>query len=279
MSTDVELILHPDLFLPVWSVHPTILYDPLLFRAEGAEQAGGVCGGGQRRHPGVLGTKRPSENMTFRFMFHEDKHAKHALSLKRSADNDIMSNNDGKGPYNFDNIKDGIEDANHNGRIDGDNGDGIYSDNEYWGEMSPNLIDSDGDSFTDSQEKQWRYNPLSTDTDNDGINDNVEDIDSNGHRNGDETSVIKADTDGDGLDDLIELVGWTVSIIREATGELEENRKVTSDPNKIHSDNDQVSDLDEYKNATDPKNDDSDGDGKNDFEELKYNFIGHRLSP
>ena len=125
MSTDVELILHPDLFLPVWSVHPTILYDPLLFRAEGAEQAGGVCGGGQRRHPGVLGKRSPSENMNPKIMFHEEKHVKHAVPLITSANTSNISNNDGKRPNKFDNIKDGIEDANHNGRIDGDNGDGI----------------------------------------------------------------------------------------------------------------------------------------------------------
>ncbi|RLF65747.1 MAG: hypothetical protein DRN57_08445, partial [Thermoplasmata archaeon] len=44
-----------------------------------------------------------------------------------------------------DNLCDGVEDANQNGRIDGDNGDGIYGESETWTETSPNLQDSDGD--------------------------------------------------------------------------------------------------------------------------------------
>ncbi|MBN1539486.1 MAG: hypothetical protein JW939_05020, partial [Candidatus Thermoplasmatota archaeon] len=142
----------------VWSVHPTILYSPLLFRAEGAEQAGGVCGEGQRRHPGgILGTRRPSENMNLKIMFHEVKHAKHAVPFKTSANTSNISNNNDKRPNNPDDIKDGIEDVNHNGRIEGDNGDGIYqSDSERWKETNPNNIDTDGDTISDTKEKEYK---------------------------------------------------------------------------------------------------------------------------
>jgi len=276
LITGIELNLHPYFYLPVWSVHPTILYDPVMFRREGAEQAGGVCGGGQRRHPGVLGTRRPSENMTFRFMFHEDKHAKHALSLKRSWDNDIMSNNDRKWPKKFDNIKDGIEDVNHNGRIDGDNGDGLWGESETWTELNPKSIDTDGDNFSDYNEKQWGYNPLSRDTDGDGLNDNVEDSTNFGIKDSSETSAIKSDTDGDGLTDKMELDGWTVIIIYEATFEIKEEREVYSNPLIADYDEDGINDGGEFENGTDPFNDDTDNDGKKDKEEIdnKYSPTG-----
>jgi len=254
-------------------VHPTILYDPLLFRAEGAEQAGRVCGGGQRRHPGVLGTRRPSENMTFRFMFHEDKHAKHALPLKRSADNDIMSNNDINTDKNNDNIKDGIEDANQNGRIDGDNGDGKWGESETWTELNPNDIDTDGDTFNDNNEKEWGYNPLSTDTDGDGLNDNEEDLSNYGiWDSSTETSVTNSDTDRDGLSDKMEQDGWKVIIIYEATLEIKTERNVESNPLIADYDGDGINDCGEFENGTDPNDDDTDDDGLNDKEEIDYDY-------
>ena len=125
--------------------------------------------------------------MIFRSMFHEGKHAQHAVPFKRPASNSNISNNDILSHIRHDNIKDGIEDANQNGRIDGDNGDGYYAGTETWGETDPNEIDSDGDTFSDYNEKQWGYNPLLDDTDGDGINDNVEDANSNGNLDANET--------------------------------------------------------------------------------------------
>jgi len=290
LSTDVELMLHPNPYLPIWVSHPTIIgsFDPFLFRRKGAEQAGGVCGGGQRRHPGVsLGTRRPSENITFRFMFHEDKHAKHALSGRSSdndENNDILNNDNICHNNNLlinstnndttvdDNIKDGIEDVNQNGRIDGDNGDGYYADTEGWKELDPNKLDSDGDTLTDNNEKTWGYDPLSRDTDGDGLNDNIEDQNSDGQLNDGETDPRYGDTDNDGLSDSQEIRGWTVVIVYESTSEIKEKKTVTSNPRLKDTDSDNINDYDEFVNATDPTESDSDGDGRPDFEELHGDF-------
>lgn len=115
-------------------------------------------------------------------------------------------------------------------------------------------------------------NPLSIDTDKDGLSDDTEDEDKDGIHDSGETDPLKEDTDGDGLTDIMEIEGWTVSIIFEATKEQKENRQVTSNPNKKDTDNDDVQDFDEYKNLTDPDNSDSDGDGKTDYEELYNDF-------
>lgn len=119
-----------------------------------------------------------------------------------------------------DNIKDGTEDANHNGRIDGDNGDGKYQKSEIWIETDPYNDDTDGDGFLDKWEKEKDYNPLSIDTDRDGITDDDEDQNGNGYRDGSETSATKEDTDDDGLPDLLEKEGWKVLIVEENTKKI-----------------------------------------------------------
>ena len=221
-------------------------------RRFGAEQVEWAGGFGQRRRPGA-GVLDPSWNMNHKVMFHEGQHAKHAQPSD-------------------DNIKDGTEDANHNGKIDGDNGDGLYSKSEIWTETSPNLIDSDGDSFNDGDEYDWNYDPLSNDTDGDGLLDNEEDTSNYGTKDSTETSVIKSDTDGDGLSDKMELDGWKVIIILEATLEIEEERDVTSDPLDPDSENDGINDCGEFENGTDPNDDDTDGDGKTDKEEIEFDY-------
>ena len=268
MTTEIELYLHPGFFLPVRVSHPTILYDPLLFHKNRAEQVGRAEGWrpAQARRVGV---HNPSENMNLKIMFYEDKHAKHALPKKRSADNDIMSNNDINTDKNIDNIKDGIEDVNHNGRIDGDNGDDINSVHETWYETNPNNRDSDGDGFDDGWEIEKGYNPKSIDTDQDNIPDNEEDINENGFRDGEETDAKLKDTDGDGLNDHLEKLGWTIIIYREATMEKMNDYITYSDPNKKDSDNDGMNDFEEFQNQTDPNKNDTDGDGFLDLVEIQ----------
>jgi len=173
---------------------------------------------------------------------------------------------------NEDTIKDGTEDANHNGKIDGDNGDGKYQDTETWTETNPNSWDTDQDSIRDQIEKQYGYNPLSDDTDSDGLNDTQEDKNSNGNLDAGETDPLEMDSDGDGLLDPQELNGWTVVITYEATGEIKEKTEVTSNPRKIDSDSDGLTDYQEYTNATNPNKSDSDGDGKTDEEEIEGDF-------
>jgi len=176
----------------------------------------------------------------------------------------------GFGDTDDDNIKDGIEDANQNGRIDGDNNDGKWSESETWTELNPNAIDTDGDTFSDYNEKEWGYNPLSKDTDGDGLTDDEEDEDGDGYKDSTETSALKSDTDGDGLSDKMEIDGWTVIIILEATLKIEEERDVVSDPLLSDYDGDGLNDCYELKNGTDPNNNDTDGDGFLDKYEIEY---------
>jgi len=145
-----------------------------------------------------------------------------------------------------------LEVTNQNKRIDGDNGVGTYRDSETWEETSPNLKDSDKDTFSDKDEDDWEYNPLSIDTDGDSLSDDTE------------------DEDGDSLDDNMEIEGWTVVIIFKVTKELDKRYNVTSDPRDIDSDNDGLVDFQEYSNATGKS--DSDGDGKTDLQELTKNY-------
>ena len=186
-------------------------------------------------------------------MFREGQHAKHAQPRD-------------------DNIKDGTEDANHNGKIDGDNGDGVYSESEIWTETNPNSWDTDQDSIRDNKEIEYGYDPLSNDTDGDGLNETEEDVDGDGELDYEETDPTDTDTDNDGLNDNLELKGWTVLIIFEATKEKKSDYNVFSDPRDFDSDNDGLNDYQEYKNTTDPYKSDSDEDGKTDIQELNGDY-------
>jgi len=172
----------------------------------------------------------------------------------------------------YDNIEDGTEDVNKNGRIEGDNGDGIYSPTECWEETDPNNIDTDDDNINDNDEIDFNYNPRSNDTDSDGLNDNIEDADCDGILDEDETDPRKADTDNDGLDDSIEITGWTIVIIYEATKEQKTHYTVSSNPRLPDTDGDGLRDLYEYGNITDPTKPDTDGDGKTDLQELTGDY-------
>ena len=162
--------------------------------------------------------------------------------------------------------------TNHNGRIDGDNGDGIKTSNEAWDETSPTLSDSDNDGFRDDLEWENDMDPRTQDTDHDGLLDQEEDVDLDFILDSGETDPSKFDTDGDGLSDKTEITGWTICIIREATGEEVNHYTVSSNPREVHSDTDTLTDYQEFQNCTDPTEDDTDGDGKNDYEELTYDF-------
>ena len=220
-------------------------------KAKGAEQVEWAGGFGQRRR--LAGVLNPSWNKrsVASIMFREGQHAKHAQPRD-------------------DNIKDGTEDANHNGKIDGDNGDGIYGESEIWTETSPNLADSDDDEISDYWEIEYKYDPLSNDTDGDGLLDSEEDADRDGKwdKENDETDPTKSDSDGDGLTDSLELNGWIISVFEEKDGSIIEEYHEDSDPNKIDTEGDGLSDFDEYVHGSDPEKSNTDGDFKNDFEEV-----------
>jgi cysteine-rich repeat protein len=169
-----------------------------------------------------------------------------------------------------DELVDGNEDLNHNGRVDG-------------GETDPNDADSDADGIDDGVEDAnhdgvrgiTELNPLSDDSDNDGIGDILEDTNANGVQDGDETSGIDGDSDDDGLGDATEDVN--------ANGAVDAGE---TDPRTADSDADGVADgveggLDTADNndagtfvpdadpttTTDPLDNDSDDDGLSDGDE------------
>lgn len=80
------------------------------------------------------------------------------------------------------------------------------------------------------------------------------------------------DPDGDGLTDSQETTGWEIIVDRNGFGlladaSLLERRIVTSDPNVFDSDNDGLSDNEEFIARSDPRLADTDGDGLSDLEE------------
>ncbi|MCI0570765.1 MAG: DUF3344 domain-containing protein [Myxococcaceae bacterium] len=89
---------------------------------------------------------------------------------------------------------DGVEDRNHNGRVDD-------------GETDPNRPDTDTDGLTDGTETlvDSLTDPLVADTDSDGVMDGVEDANRNGDVDVGETDPHLADTDRGGVSDGEEL--------------------------------------------------------------------------
>ncbi len=74
------------------------------------------------------------------------------------------------------------------------------------------------------------------------------------------------DTDGDGLVDDLEQRGWTV-LVTGMDGEQIASA-VTSDPDRVDTDEDGVSDWQEFQRAMDPRSTDTDADDVADFDEL-----------
>lgn len=95
-----------------------------------------------------------------------------------------------------------------------------------------------------------------TDDDNDGITNWIE-------TEYFKTSPNNSDTDNDGLPDKYEIVS------------LQSDPTVAGTDASDDADNDGLSNLEEYKNGTDPLNSDSDLDGISDYDELKF----HKTNP
>ena len=159
-----------------------------------------------------------------------------------------LNNNDSDG----DGLLDGIEDANHNGIFDFDQGE---------------------------------TNPCDADTDNDGLvdgNTGSEDLNANGIVDPGETDPANPDTDGDGIFD-----GTERGLTEPETADtdvsagffvVDTDPSTTTDPTDADSDDDGILDGNEDKNhdglvnpsagETDPGNPDSDGDGIYDGTEI-----------
>lgn len=81
------------------------------------------------------------------------------------------------------------------------------------------------------------------------------------------------DDDGDGLQNTEETSGWEIIVDANGFGlladaSLLERRMVTSDPDLFDTDNDGLSDGEEYIARTDPRRADTDGDGLTDLQEV-----------
>ncbi|MBC7081718.1 MAG: hypothetical protein H5T44_05715 [Thermoplasmatales archaeon] len=85
--------------------------------------------------------------------------------------------------------------------------------------------------------------------------------------------IKNEDMENDGLPDEIEEKGWSISVLY--AGERASTRyNVTSDPRKVDTDGDGLTDFEESPYSgnlfpTDPRKVDTDGDGLTDYEELK----------
>jgi hypothetical protein len=154
---------------------------------------------------------------------------------------------------------------------------------------NPLTDDTDGDGLSDDSELEYS-NPTNADTDGDGLDDGreatlgtdptVADSDSDGLDDAREadgpTDPTMADTDSDGLDDNDEIDSSTDPVAADTDGDGLDDGVETdgpSDPTVADTDGDGLDDGHEVKLGTDPTEVDTDGDGLTDGdEELEHNF-------
>ena len=133
---------------------------------------------------------------------------------------------------------------------------------------NPSSFDSDGDGLSDGDEVlTHRTDPLKNDTDGDGVFDGFEV--SAGY------SPLTPDTDGDGISDYDE-IGQDAGP-QPGSGDADgdgledgfEGQITLTNENDPDSDDDELSDGDEYNRGTNPLNRDSDGEGLSDGFEVR----------
>jgi len=124
---------------------------------------------------------------------------------------------------------------------------------------NPLGADTDNDNIDDWSELfTYGTNPLSADTDNDGLSDFFE-------LNVYSTNPLSNDSDNDRLLDGQEVNGWTITLNGSSVW-------VTSNPLSTDSDDDTLTDWAEYNTyLSNPKSQDTDGDGSSDLLEVLYN--------
>ncbi|ACY17390.1 OmpA family protein [Haliangium ochraceum] len=205
-------------------------------------------------------------------------------------------------------VRDGAEDPNYNGRIDGGeldpndgaddalnvpldtDDDGLTDDEESLIGSDPNDADTDDDGLRDGDEVHWMLdsdgdsliNVLDADSDNDGLFDGTEagvaaaDADTDESRGtfiadadpSTTTSMIDADTDDGGVRDGAEDANHNGAI---DGGETDPNEGA-DDVAPEDSDGDGLTDVEEATFGSDPNDADSDDDGLRDGDEPNWNI-------
>ncbi len=166
----------------------------------------------------------------------------------------------------------GLDLLSFDSNLDNDS-DNLSNLDEYNANTNPNNNDTDGDGLNDEVEVNlYSCSPLICDSDEDGINDYDEIMVY-------ETNPVEIDTDDDGMGDLFEINnGLDPKDDSDKYGDLDNDElknfdefELGTDPNKKDTDNDGLSDGEEYHNyQTDPTKKDTDGDSYLDNEEVKY---------
>ena len=128
-------------------------------------------------------------------------------------------------------------------------GDGLLNSEE--DRSSPWKWDTDGDGLGDAYELDIGTDPKDSDTDGDGLDDRHEHVRS--------MNATSRDTDEDGLFDGQETAGWVVHFDYEGTGF---DWHIASDPRLNDTDGDGLNDVEEYRCLLNPMSNDTDGDGK-----------------
>ena len=218
----------------------------------------------------------------------------------------------GSDPLRVDTDADGIDDRRESEEIGTDpcrrdtDADGIADSDECGIGTSPVDSDSDGDGLADGWECKYGLDPLSAvgddgadgDPDLDGLTNGDEqyygsdptaaDTDGDGLDDADEliigTEVLNGDTDGDGLPDGEELVLGTSPFLEDTDGDgLDDSweHEYGFDPlstegsdaeTSADDDEDGLTNLEEYECGSNPLSADSDGDGLDDYHEVRVSM-------
>lgn len=206
-------------------------------------------------------------------------------------------------PCRADTDRDGLNDREEmevtgtDPRTKDSDGDGVDDGQEVEAATDPAKADSDGDGMPDGWELRHGLNPLEDDADADADHDGQTNL--REYRNG--TDPTQADTDGDGLSDLEESGSGSSALNPDSDGDgltdgqevalgtyrhLEDSdndglwdgwevrhqmnplSEASESETYLDPDGDAISNLEEFRNGTNPLNADTDGDGLTDSEEL-----------
>jgi outer membrane protein OmpA-like peptidoglycan-associated protein len=172
-------------------------------------------------------------------------------------------------------LSDTEEDANRDGRYQGDLNENRKFEPELGEETDPTSADTDGDGLNDGLELLKGTDPFDTDSDDDGVSDGDEnDLSIDTHTC---LNPARADSDGDGLNDGAELAANLDPCNPDSDGDGVLDGVEVSDgtspgtPGDASPDTDGDGLSDNYEttvSSTDPTLADSDGDGLNDAEEV-----------